>query len=112
MHLALDLVLDLVLLALVAFVVADAVRSWRGATGTVWKKLLAVGKQSATILWARFCVLLAVLADGLIELADLVGSPAVAAAMEQHLTPSTVAAIMVAVAVISEWARRRTLRKG
>jgi hypothetical protein len=108
MHLA----VNLILLGIFIFVVVDAVRSWRGSTGTASQRLLAIGKQSATVLWARCTVLLATLADGLIQLADLVGSPAVAAAIQQYLAPSTVAAIMVAVAVISEWARRRTLRKG
>ncbi len=107
MHLAVNLILS----GIFIFVVVDAVRRWRGATGTASQRLLAIGRQSATVLWARFTVLVATLTDGLIELADLVGSPAVAAAIAQYLKPSTVAAIMVAVAVISEWARRRTLRK-
>jgi len=106
------LVINLVLFALLLFVVFDSIRAWRSSSGTLWQRLLAIGKQSATVLWSRFCILVAVLADALIQLADFVGSPGVAGAIQQYLKPSTVAAIMVAVAVISEWARRRTLNKG
>src|SRR5712692_4313398 len=82
------------------------------AHGTLWQKLLAVGRHSATILWARFTVAVAALADGAVWVADFLGSPQVAGAMQAHLDPRTVAAVMVAVAVVSELARRRTLSKG
>ncbi len=106
-----EIVVSLVVVAVLVYVVVDAVRSFVHATGTLWQKLLAVGRHSATILWARFTVAVAALADGAVWAADFLGSPQVAGAMQAHLDPRTVAAVMVAVAVVSELARRRTLRR-
>ena len=53
------LVLNLVLVAALVYVAIDFVRSFRAASGTVWQRLLATGRQSATILWQRFTIALA-----------------------------------------------------
>ena len=103
------LVIDVLVIAALVYVVIDAVISYRAAAGTVWQRLLAVGKESATVLWSRFVVLVAGLTDGLVWLADLIGQPSVASAIQAYLKPSYVAGIMVAVAAITELARRRTL---
>ena len=103
------LVIDVLIVLAVVYVVIDAVVSYRAAAGTVWQKLLAVGKESATVLWSRFTILVAGATDGLVWLADLAGQPAVAGAIQSYLKPSYVAGLMIAVAVITELARRRTL---
>ncbi|HEY1361496.1 MAG TPA: hypothetical protein VGF60_04580 [Xanthobacteraceae bacterium] len=106
-----QMLIDVLVLAALAYVAIDAVRSFTRAAGSLWQRLLAVGKQSSTLLWQRFVVLVAGLADALAWAADLLGEPSVASALQAHLKPSTVAAVMVAVAIVSELARRRTLRR-
>jgi hypothetical protein len=59
------LIWDLLLLAALGYIVVDAVISYRAAVGTVWQRLLAAGKDSATVLWARFTVCVAAVANGL-----------------------------------------------
>jgi hypothetical protein len=100
---------DIAVTAALIYLIVDAVISYRSAVGTVWQRVLAAGKQSATILWARFTIAVAALANGLIWLADLLNAPNVANAIQQFMGPKTVAAIMVTVAFVSELARRRTL---
>lgn len=101
---------DILLLALLAWIVFDAVRTYRATIGTVWDKLLAAGKDSATILWARFTVLIAALVNALVWLADVLNQPQVSIAIKTYLTPQLVAGIMIAIAFITELARRRTLK--
>jgi len=102
--------LDLILLAALIYVVADFLRSYWTATGNVWQRLLAAGRQSATILWQRFTIALAALADVLVWLADLFNAPGVAEPIKSVLQPQYVAVFVVAVAIVGELARRRTLQ--
>jgi hypothetical protein len=108
-HLILSHLIDAVLLAFLAYIVFEAVKDYRAAAGSVWQRVLAAGKASATIAWARFTVIVAALANSLVWLADVVNAPTVATAIETYLKPSVVAGIMVTVALITEMARRRTL---
>src|SRR5215470_263606 len=104
------IVLNLILFAALVYVVIDFIRSFRAAAGTLWQRLLATGRESATILWQRFTIALASLADAVVWLAELLNAPGVAEPIKSVLQPQYVAAFMVAVAVIGELARRRTLK--
>ena len=104
------LVIDLVLLAALVYVVVDFVRAYRTASGTLWQRLLATGRHSATILWQRFTIALAGFADAVVWLADLLQAPGVAEPVRSVLAPQYVAVFVVAVAIVGELARRRTLR--
>src|SRR5260370_12975481 len=103
------MIVYIVVAAIAAYFIFDFIRSFNWGVGSVWQRVLAGAKNSATILWSRFTVVVAAVASALIQVADLVNAPSVATAIQTYLKPSTVAAIMVTVAVISEWARRRTL---
>jgi hypothetical protein len=102
-------ILNGILFAILVYVVVDFVRSYRAAAGTVWQRLLASGKESATIVWQRFTIVVASLADAVVWVADLLNAPSVAEPIKSALQPQYVAAFMVAVAIIGEFARRRTL---
>jgi hypothetical protein len=104
-----NVVLNVILLVILAYFVFDAVRAYKSAAGSVWSRLLAAGKSSATIVWARFTVIVTTGVNGLVWIADLLNAPQVAAAITTYMKPSVVAGIMVAVALITEVARRRTL---
>jgi len=101
--------LDLILAATLLYVVIDFVRSYCAAVGSTWQRMLAAGRHSATILWQRFTIALAALADVLVWLADLLDAPAVAEPIKSVLQPQYVAVFVVAVAIVGELARRRTL---
>lgn len=99
----------LIVLVIVGYVVVDFLREYRNAEGSLWNRLVAAGKGSATVLWARFTVIVGALADLLIEAASWLDAPGVADAVKALLRPEYVGAFIVAVALISEFARRRTL---
>jgi hypothetical protein len=100
-------VIDILVILAVVYVAIDAIRAFTSAAGNVWQRLWAAARHSATVLWARFVVVLAAGADALIWLADVLGAPSVAGAIQQYLQPSYVAALMIGIAFISELARRR-----
>jgi NADPH-dependent ferric siderophore reductase len=103
------MIVSLVVAAIAAYFAFDFVRSYKTTVGSIWARSVAATKSSATILWARFSVVVTAAVGGLAYLADLVNAPQVATAITTYLKPSVVAAIMVASAVLTEWARRRTL---
>ena len=103
------LILDLVLVAALVYVVIDFVRAYLAAAGTVWQRLLATSRNSATILWQRFTIALAGFADALVFVADLLQAPGVAEPIKSVLQPQYVAVFVVVVTVVGELARRRTL---
>jgi hypothetical protein len=102
-------IIDWIVLAIAAYFIIDFALSFRHAAGSLWHRCLYAARSSATVLWARFTVVVTALADGLVKVAEIVNAPNVSAAITTYLKPSAVAAIMVSVAVITEWARRRTL---
>jgi hypothetical protein len=109
LNLVLSHLVDVVLLAFLVYFAFEMVKDYRAAAGSAWQRILAAGKASATIAWARFTVIVAAFVNSLVWLADVVNAPMVASAIQTYLKPSVVAGIMVAVALITELARRRTL---
>jgi hypothetical protein len=101
---------DIGILAVAAYFAYTVWDGYRDATGTTWQRLLAGARSSATILWAKFCLVLAGLTGNLDTAADLLGQPD----MKQYINaaignPKTVAIIMVVIPLVSILARRRTL---
>ncbi len=105
-----NIIFDVVVVIIALYVIYDAVSSYIAATGTVWQRFLVVGKQSATILWSRALIVFGAMIDILSQLADFLGAPGVSTSLQQYLDAKTLAAIMIGTAVMTEYARRRTLR--
>jgi hypothetical protein len=103
------MILHLTFLVLLLAIIYSVFRDFHSAVGTVWQRLLAAGKHSATILWARFCAAVASAADAVVWVCEIINAPSVATAVQTYLKPPVVATIMVAIAIITEIARRRTL---
>lgn len=99
-------IVDIVALAIAAYFVFDLVRAYRAAMGTTWQRCVAAGKGAARSLWTGFTVGATLLISGAAQLADLVNAPSVASALTTYGKPSVVAGIMIASAVILEYARR------
>lgn len=89
--------------------VADAVHGYVTGTGTVWDKMLAVGKSSASILSARVGMIGGFGLQAIVSLAEVISSPTVKAFVDQYINASAVGYTMIVAAVIAEVARRRTL---
>jgi hypothetical protein len=99
-------IVDLIVLAVTVVFLLDLVRVYRGAIGTVWQRCIAALKGAASSLWTGFTVGALFLINTLAQLAELVNAPQVAAALQAYGKPSVVAGIMIASAVILEYARR------
>ena len=82
---------------------------YRASTNTGWKRWLDAAEGSATILWAKFVMAVGALAGGLSQFADYLGEPSISSAIQSVLKPQYVAAFVIFVAVVTVWARKRTL---
>lgn len=94
------------LLAYIAYVVFSA---WKNQTGTVWQRILGMANESATILWAKFVAAIAIIVGGMDYIADIIGAPEVKDAIQGVMNPKYVAGFLVAVALITVIARKRTM---
>jgi hypothetical protein len=104
------LLVDLFFLAILLVFGWHLVAQYRKATGSKWERLLSAGKESATILWSKFCILLSGLIASLDSLADLLNLPELKTYIEMVLgNPKTVAGVMLALSLVTIYARRRTL---
>lgn len=72
-------------------------------------KVLGAFRHSATILWARFVALVGASAGVLAGLADTLNMPEVREVIQSVMKPEYVAFFIIFIAVITEWARSRTL---
>ena len=97
-------------LAAIGWLAFYFVKAYLGTPGSLWQRALAGARGSATVLWARFCMALGALAATLSSLADLLDAPGLKDAVQGALgDPKWVALFIVATAVVTELARRRTL---
>jgi hypothetical protein len=104
------LLIDLFFLGLLIVVGFQLVVAYRKARGSTWQRLLAAGKESATILWGKFCILLSGLIASLDSLAEFLNLPELKTYIETALgNPKTVAGVMLVLSAVSIYARRRTL---
>lgn len=104
------------LLLLTIFLVIFVVLAWTfwralrdPSAGSLWEKMLAAGRGSASILWARFVMALGALFGALANYADLAQLPAIQDLMRVLLTPQTFGIAVALISLVSEIARRRTL---
>lgn len=104
------IVFALFLIAIVAFFVFDMVKLYAATPGSTWDRILAAGRGSATIVWGRFVAIVAAAIGLLPDAADLFGDPSLGDAIKAALNPQYVAAFTIGIALISIFARRRTLK--
>jgi hypothetical protein len=99
----------LVLLAILNWVVYSFAVEYRRSEATGFQRVLDAAKGSATILWSKFVVLVGALSSILMGAADTLNMPEIKMTIEKYLTPEHMALVLVGVAVITQWARQRTL---
>ncbi len=82
---------------------------YRASTATGWRRYLDAAEGSATILWQKFVIAVTALAGVLSQAADYFNDPSISSAIQSVLKPQYVAAFTIAVALVTIWARKRTL---
>jgi len=97
------------LVALALYTAFDLYRRYRMTPGSPWQRLVAAARDSATILWQRFVIIVTGLVGSLGEVADWFNEPALKDAIQAALQPEYVAIFTVLVAFITIAARKRTL---
>jgi hypothetical protein len=104
-----NLILTTVVFAIPAYMAFCIIHGYMTATGSIWQRLVAAFRGSATILWARLngMSIAAIGAAG--EISTLVGAPGVKEAIAPYLAPEYMVAYTLFVLIGAEIARRRTL---
>ena len=97
-------------LAVSIFVVYRVVVNYRTAEGSVWERLIAAAKNSATVLWQYVVIAGGTLLGWSVQLADALNMPEVRSAIQDNLRPEYVGVALVGIAIITVIARLRTLR--
>jgi hypothetical protein len=103
------IIVAVALAGVAGFFISEFARDYIATTGSIGERLLAAGKGSATIVWSRFSAVVAALAGALSGLADWLNAPGVSEAIQSCLKPEWVALYVLGLALVSEFARRRTL---
>jgi hypothetical protein len=102
-------------LAGVSFIAYFVYTTWSGykaATGTVWQRLLASSRDSATMLWSKFCLALSAVVANLDTIADALGQPEAKQYIQDLFSnPKVVAGILGGVMLLNMLARLRSLGK-
>lgn len=96
------------LVAVVIWVVLHAALTWWRTPGY---SLLSAFEGSLTILWGRVVVLGSALAGLALNAAGYLTDPTMVEAIKAAIPPEAVPALMIVVAWVAIWARRRTLAK-
>lgn len=109
MH-TLGIIFSIAMLAFAAYVAWTVYSQYRKETGTTWNRLLATAEHSATILWSKFCYVLAGIVGQLDNIADFFNAPEAKDFINTWIgNPKLIAGIMLAMAFITIMARKRTL---
>jgi len=95
--------------ALAAFLAWRFVQNYRAATGTRWERTLAAAKDSATVLWSYIVMAGGYLLTFTVNAADAFNLPDVRTWIQGHLTAEMFGIALVTVALVSFFARMRTL---
>ena len=105
-------IIGLGLIAFAGYVVIQFIINYRKTTdATLTARLITAAENSATILWQQFVMLIASITGALAALANYLGDPTLANAIQQVLKPEYVALFTLVVAFVTVWARQRTLKK-
>ena len=104
-----QIVMMVILLGALAYTAWTLYSQYRASSSTGWQRYLDAATGSATILWQKFVIAISALAGLLSQTAEYFNEPSISNAIKSALKPEYVAAFMVFVAVITIWARKRTL---
>jgi hypothetical protein len=104
------LLLSLAFAALAIYVAVTVYLEYLKAQGSTWDRLLCAAKDSATMLWSKFCLLVAGITGSLDSVADLLGAPQMSDFVNKWVgNPKIIALVMLVISIITMTARKRTL---
>jgi len=102
--------ISLAFLAVIIYVAWNVYSQYRKAQGSVWERLLASARDSATMLWGKFVIVVAGLVANLDPIAQWIGGPSAEQFLNTYIgDPKILAAALLGVSLVSMWARLRTL---
>lgn len=97
--------------AVAVYFLAVMVKEFVQERGTVWQRLLAAGRSSATMLWARFMILVSAAVGAVANITQDAGYPEMAEKLKQVVDPNYVLVFTIAAFFVTVLARKRTLDK-
>lgn len=103
------LTVAIVLAVAIVYFVAEFLRDYAKATGTMWERALTASEESATMLWSKIVALIGMGAGSLVGLSDYLNNSTISDAIKAALQPEYVVPFVIFVAVITMYARKRTL---
>lgn len=108
MH-TLRIIFDLCLVTVLGYICVTFYMQYREEiVGTWWQKSLHAARDSATILWTKFCAALALIVFQLDNMVDLIGLPEWKDAINTWLgNPKAIAGVMLAISLVTFYARTR-----
>ena len=96
--------------ALLAIYIAFTfIREYREAQGSTWDRLLEAGRDSATILVQKIAILISGIGSVTALLGEWLDIPGLKEAVQSALKPEYVVAFVVVTALVSWFARKRTM---
>lgn len=111
-----NLVCSLALAIFAVYMVAMIHVEFNKATSTrtglwnKWDRLIIACRNSATMLWMKFCMILAGVVGNLDQIATFLGAPELSTFINTWIgNPKVIAAIMLGIAFVGAAARKRTL---
>lgn len=105
-------IFTLAVVASLLFMAYHLVKKFREAEGTVWERLLAGGRDSATILWGYLLYLAGAILDLIERMAVFLNMPEVTTFVNTHVPPKYVAGGMMVIGIITIAARLRSILRG
>lgn len=99
-----------VVAAIPLYLIGLGIWSYSKAEGTVWQRIVAAFRGSASIAWARLNTLSISLVGLVGEASGWLGAPGVQDTISPWLSPKMLLGYALAVAIGGEIARRRTLK--
>jgi ABC-type spermidine/putrescine transport system permease subunit II len=104
------LIVTLAFISIIVFLAGTFYWEYSKAEGTKWQRALKAAEDSATILWAKFVMLLSAIVGSIGDIGDWLGQPEIRGYAETVLgNPKIVAGVLLAVSLVTMSARKRTL---
>jgi hypothetical protein len=103
--------MTLLFIAILAWSAWQFYAGYAAAVGTLWERIKAAFQFSTTIVWAFAVRTIDALAGSVDGIAGWTNMPEVQAVVQRFLTPEAAMVMMLVIAVVSEIARRRSLRR-
>lgn len=103
------IVLNVVLFAIVAGFAFMVIRDYRKQEGSVWSRLCASVKHSATLAWGYVLTGSGFLLSLAAQASDALNAPEVSAFIQAQLSPKVVGIAMLVIGAVTVLARLRTL---